>query len=461
LDKKNDRPCLYYQIGQCSAPCAGKITQEEYHNAVIDAIDVLNGRYEEMVIRLKEKMFDASQNLEFEKAALYRDKINNITILGENQKVSSSAENNMDVIGIYKEGTNYCIQVFYYRKGSAVGSEYFTLENELDSPAEVAENFVKQFYFTASKIPKEIAISEDFEDKDAVSKWLSSTMGYKITFTVPQRGKKAEIVKMVVKNAKESLYKHQLLMNKNQEKQNRILSQLSETLELSKTPFKIESYDISNFSGESSVGVQIVYINAVPKKSLYRKYNIKTVDGSNDYESTREVIFRRINEAYKEEDLIKKGELDPQKAKFLPLPDLILLDGGKGHVSTVKMLLDTMGEDIPVFGLVKDKTHRTRGITDENEELYLSKKSELFKFLAGIQDEVHRFAINASRNKHEKKNIHSELENIPGVGAATRTRLLKSFGEINRIKNATFDELSDVVSSNIAKNVYDYFHKDE
>ena len=460
LNKRNDRPCLYYQIGQCSAPCAEKITKEEYRNSVIDATNVLNGKYEDMVERLKEKMLEASCNLEFEKAALYRDRINNITALGENQKVSSAAESNMDVIGIHKEGTNYCVQVFYYRKGSAVGSEYFTLENELGSPAEVAENFVKQFYFTASKVPREVVISEDFEDKDVVSQWLSTAMGYKITFTVPQRGKKAEIVKMVVKNAKESLYKYQLMKNKNQEKQNRILSQLSETLDLSKIPFKIESYDISNFSGASSVGVQIVYVNAVPKKSMYRKYNIKTVEGSNDYDSTREVIFRRINEAYKEEDAIKNGELQPDKAKFLPLPDLILLDGGKGHVSAVKMLLDTMGEDIPVFGLVKDKTHRTRGITDENTELYIDKKSELFRFLAGMQDEVHRFAITASRNKHEKQNIHSELEDISGVGAATRTRLLKFFGNVDKIKNATLDELKDVVSSNIAQNVFNYFNKD-
>ncbi len=461
LNKPNDRPCLYYQIGMCSAPCARKISQEEYFDSVKDATNLLNGKYEEMVDKLKDKMLEASQNLEFEKAAIYRDKIDSITILGENQKVSSSAENNMDVIGVYKEGTNYCIQVFYYRKGSAVGSEYFTLENKLDTPSEVIENFVKQFYFTASKIPKEIVISEDFEDKDAVSRWLSASAGYKITFTVPQRGKKAEIVKMVLRNARESLYKYQLMKNKNQEKQNRILSQLSELLELSKTPFIIESYDISNFSGASSVGVQIVYVNAVPKKSLYRKYNIKTVEGANDYDSTREVIFRRINEAYKEEDLINKGEMEPEKAKFLPLPDLILLDGGKGHVSAVKMLFDTMGEEIPVFGLVKDKTHRTRGITDENTELVIDKKSELFKFLAGMQDEVHRFAINASRNKHEKKNIHSELEDIPGVGAATRTRLLKFFGSLEEIKKATLDELIEIVSSNVAQNVYNYFNKDE
>lgn len=458
ITKAADRPCLYYQIGECSAPCSGKISKDDYQETVAEISDVLNGKYEVLVEDLKKKMISASDALDFEKAAQYRDKIQRITVLGENQKVSSLTGNNMDVIGVYKEGTNYCIQIFYYRNGNAVGSEYFTFENELEEPSYVAENFVKQFYFTAVKIPREILISHEFDDKETIASWLSDISGHKVFFTVPKRGKKAEIMQMVLRNARESLYKYQLMKNRNQEMQNRILSRLSEILELSKTPFRIESYDISNFSGASSVGVQIVYVNAVPKKSLYRKYNIKTVDGSNDYDSMREVIFRRINEAYREEDMIKKGELDPEKAKFLPLPDLILLDGGKGHVSAVKMMLDTIGEEIPVFGLVKDRSHKTRGITDENKELIIDKKSELFKFLTGIQEEVHRYAITACRNRHEKKNIKSELENIPGVGPATRRKLLKSFGGIKGIKAASLDELKLAVSKSVAKTVYEYFH---
>ena len=207
------------------------------------------------------------------------------------------------------------------------------------------------------------------------------------------------------------------------------------------------------------MGVQIVYVNAVPKRSLYRKFNIKTVHGVDDYNSTREVIFRRINEAYKEMDMIKSGEMNASKAKFLPLPDLILLDGGKGHVSAVKMMLDTMGEDIPVFGLVKDKTHKTRGITNETDEIKLDKKSELFKFLAGMQDEVHRFAITSLRNRHEKKLTRSELEDITGVGPATRKLLLNNFSTIDKIKTANLDELKDVVSANIAEKIYKYYHK--
>ncbi len=459
IGEKTERPCLYYQIGQCSAPCAGKISASEYNESVNEITSVLNGKYEALIKELKGKMIQASEKLEFEKAAQYRDKIQSITILGENQKVSSSAENNMDVIGIYKENSDVCIQVFYYRNGNAVGSEYFTLTDELAEKQEIAENFVKQFYFTATKIPKSVLISEEMDDKEAIVRWLSELSGHKVNLTVPQRGKKLETVRMVVKNAKESLYKFRLARNKNTEKQNRILSTLSELLNLPKTPFRIESYDISNISGESSVGAQIVYVNAVPKKTLYRKFNIKTVIGANDYESTREVIFRRINEAYKEEDLIKAGELSEDKAKFLPLPDLILLDGGKGHVSAVRLLLETMGEDIPVFGLVKDGFHRTKGITDVEREYPVDKKSELYKFLYGMQEEVHRFAITSWRKRHEKKNIHSDIENIKGVGPATRKKLLKHFSGIKELKNASVEELEKCVSKDVAKNIYDYYHK--
>ncbi len=459
LTFKTEKPCLYFQLGQCSGPCARKISKTQYSESIKDVSEILSGKYDNVIAKFSEKMRDASENLDFERAAQYRDKIKSITLLGENQKVSSTADDNMDLIGIYKEGQWFCIQIFYYRKGKVVGSEYFTVENELTEPQEVAENFVKQFYFTSSKMPKTVLISEELTDKDAISAWLSENVGHKVSFLVPKRGKKAELMKMVIKNAKESLYKHQLMMNKSQEKQNRILSELTELLNLPKTPFRIVSYDISNYSGTSSVGVQIVYQNAVQKRGLYRKYNIKSVDGANDYESTREVIFRRINEAYREEDLIEKGELTLDKAKFLPLPDLILLDGGKGHVSAVKMLLETMGEEIPVFGLVKDRSHRTRGVTDENKEFYVERKSELFRFLSGMQDEVHRFAITATRKRHEKNAAKSELENIIGVGPATRKKLLKEFSGIDGIKSASVEDLKKVVPSNVAKNIFEYFNK--
>ncbi len=455
----NLRTCLYYQIGQCSGPCCGKVTKEKYVTSLNQAIAVLNGNDKELIKSIEAQMQTASQNLEFEKAAQLRDKIVKIKSLSEKQNISSSRDTNMDFVGIYQENNNHCIQIFNFRGGKAVKSDYFTFENEENPQNTVLESFVKQYYFTKQLIPKTIYISENIEDKAEIEEWLSQTHNHKITFIVPQRGKKADIMKMVLKNAQESLYKEQMYKNRGEAYQNRMLAQLKDLLSLEKIPYRIEAYDISNFSGASSIGVQIVYKNALPKKNLYRKYNIKTVVGADDYESTREVIFRRINEAYKEEDLIKEGKLTLDKAKFLPLPDLILLDGGKGHVNAVQIILDTLGEEIPLFGLVKDDFHKTRGIVNADNEFFLDKHSELFKFLACIQDEVHRYAITSARKKHQKTGVKSQLENIAGVGPKTRKVLLTHFKNISSIKNASIEELTKVVNKNTAQNIFDYFRR--
>lgn len=454
----NSRPCLFYHIGQCSAPCTGKISESEYREAIGQIISVLNGNYKETVSVLTEKMKAASESLQFEKAAQYRDKIIGVKTLGEKQKITSSKGDNRDVIGIYREESDYCIQVFYYRDGKAVGSEYFTLENEEDDVNTVLESFVKQFYFTVNIIPGEILIPVEIEDSDSIAQWLTQKSGHRVVINVPQRGKKHDIINMVNKNARESLHKHNFIKNKKETLQNQILLQLTKLLGLEKTPFRIESYDISNISGAASVGAQIVYVNAMPQKKLYRRYNIKTVEGANDYESMREVIYRRINEAYKEEDKINAGEMTADKAKFLPLPDLILLDGGRGHVSAIRELFDTMGEEIPVFGLVKDDFHRTRGITDTENEFPVDKKSELFKFLACMQDEVHRYAITTHRKKREKDVFKSELDSIEGVGAATKKKLLEHFSGINAVKKAGIEELCAVTNEKTAKNIYNFFN---
>lgn len=459
-DSVKTKPCLYYHIGQCSAPCNKRIEEEEYNNAIKQIIDVLNGNTKSHIKDLTEKMLNASENMEYEKAASYRDRINGINTLAEKQRISSAKNDNRDVIGIYKEDNLYCIQIFYYRSGKTVGSEYFTIEEEGASTHEVLENFVKQFYFTDSKIPSEILISEKINDIDIISEWLSTKAGHKVSIRVPLKGEKLKIVNMVVKNAEESLYKYNLSRNRSEKRQNEILKSLTKLLNLPKAPYRIECYDISNISGTSSIGAEIVYVNAAPKKNLYRKYNIKNVIGANDYESIREVIFRRFSEAYKEEDAIKEGSLDKEKAKFLPLPDLILLDGGRGHVSSVKELFETLGEEIPVFGLVKDNLHRTRGITDECSEFALNARDDLFKFLTCMQDEVHRFAITAHRKKRDKSLTRSSLENIDGVGPATRKKLLNHFSSISNIKKASIEELENVTNKKIAKSVFDFYNKE-
>ena len=462
ITEKNfdQRPCLYYQIGQCSAPCCGKISKEDYKISINQAISVLNGNYKKITNELKTRMENASKALEFEKAADIRDRILYIESLSEHQKVASASNKNMDFWGVYQENDNYCVQILFYRNGNAVKSEYFTFKSEQETQNSVLESFVKQFYFTKKNIPGQIYISNNLDDCSGIEEWLSKKSGHKVSFILPQRGTKAEIIEMVIKNAQESLYKELSLSGRNEAYQNRMLAKLKELLVLKEIPTRIEIYDISNFSGASAVGAEVVYKNAAPTKKLYRKYNIKTVQGADDYESMREVINRRICEAYKEEDLIKSGNLKVENAKFLPLPNLIFLDGGKGHVDAIKPILETLGEEIPVFGLVKDGSHKTRGITDGTNELRLDKSSELYKFLACMQDEVHRYAIMLTRKKHEKSTVKSQLEKIPMVGPETRKKLLLHFGSLKSIKTATKDELLKVVSEKTAKNILEFFQKE-
>ena len=451
------RPCLYYHINQCSAPCNGKITREEYKETFDQITEILEGKFDAIIEYLTEKMYDASENLEFEQAARYRDKIESLKILGEKQKIISTNDNNRDIIGIYQDKNESCIQIFYVRDGKVSGSEYFVFDNDEVSKEELLSGFIKQYYFSATMIPKEILIPVEFDDADEIQNWLSQKNGHKIYLTVPKRGEKLSMLNMVSRNAEESLQKYRFRRDRERLQQNDILAQLMNILDLPKPPFRIESYDISNISGAQSVGACVVYKNAKESKKDYRRFRIKTVEGSNDYESMREVIYRRIKRAYDEEDKITNGSLETDNAKFLPLPDLILLDGGKGHVSAVKLLMETLGENIPVYGLVKDEKHRTRGLTDENEEFIIDTESNLFKFLTCVQDEVHRFAIEGFHKKHEKASLHSELEEIAGVGPAKRQKLLKAFVTIDRIKQSNIDELCTVVDKNTAENIVKYF----
>lgn len=459
-DIGKSRPCLYYHMKKCMAPCDNKVSQEEYREVFDKISDVLDGNYKPITEILTEKMKSASEMLEFERAARYRDKINSIKMLGEKQKIISTDESNRDMIGIFKESDDACVQVFYIRSGKVLGSEYFVFENVKDTEQEILEGFIKQFYFSSSKIPKEILISSEIEDINSIQEFLRNISGYKTELKIPKRGEKAKMMQMVLKNAKQSLIKHKFKRNRDEIKQNRILSELMTLLSLENPPHRIESYDISNISGALSIGVCVVYKNAAPDKQSYRKFNIKTVEGANDYESMKEVLCRRIDKAYEERKKIENGVLSPDKAKFTELPDLILLDGGKGHVSAVKQLFETLGETIPVYGLVKDDKHRTRGITDEKTEFYVDKDRELFKFLTCMQDEVHRFAISAYRKKHEKANVKSELDNIAGIGDKTRIKLLTHFLSIENIKSADISELERVVNRNVARNIYNYFNKD-
>lgn len=458
-DIGKSRPCLYYHIGQCSAPCDNRISKEEYREIFDQIQDVMNGKFEPILRFLEQKMHEAAEKLEFEQAARYRDKIESLKILGEKQKITSMKENHVDIIGIIEDKGDFCIDVFYMRDGKTVGSEYFVFENPGEKLENVLEEFIKQFYFTVTNIPGQIQLSHSIEDAEDIEKWLTEKNGHKVHLSVPKKGDKAKMMQMVLKNASESLYQYRFKRDRSEKKSNLLLAELMRTLNLKKPPFRIESYDISNISGAQSVGVCVVYKNAKPSKKDYRKFNIKTVEGANDYESMREVIYRRIEKAYTEEEKIQSGTLDESRAKFNELPDLILLDGGKGHVSAVRELFETMGEEIPVFGLVKNDKHQTRGLVDDKNEYSINK--ELFDFLTCMQDEVHRFAITAYRKKHETSNLHSELEKIHGVGPSKRMKLLAGFSGIERIKNATIAELEEVIDRKTAENVYRFYHERE
>ncbi len=453
------RPCLYYHIGQCLAPCSGYISKEEYREVFDQITSVLEGKSNEIISILTDKMYQASDALEFERAKRLRDRIESLKILSEKQKIVSTSENNRDILGLYQDEEESCIQIFYMRDGKISGSEYFVFENDSISRQELLSGFLKQYYDSSTMIPKEILLSDEIEEVEDIQAWLSHKTGYKISVLCPKRGEKVKLVRMVSNNAEESLTKHRFKRQRETLKQNEILSQLQSLLGLSEPPFRIECYDISNISGAQSVGSCVVYQNAKESRKNYRRFRIKTVEGTNDYESMREIIYRRFERAYQEEESIKNKKLLPEDAKFLPLPSLILLDGGKGHVSAVKLLMETLGENVPVFGLVKDNKHQTRGITDENQEFSLNQDDMLFHFLTCVQDEVHRFAIAGFRKKHTEVSLHSELEDIPGVGPAKRKALLQKFISIDKLKVADFDELRQVVDAQTAKNILSYFRE--
>lgn len=454
----NKKPCLYYHIRQCCAPCTGKISSEEYKDIFNKISDVLKGNYKQISNFLTKKMTEASDGLEFEKAAILRDKISALEILSNEQKISSAKEGNADIIGMYNDILESCIEIFYMRHGKIVGSEHFTFKNNLCSEKQMLEDFVKQFYFTVNNIPGEIIVPFALGEDEDISNWLSGKAGHRVRFTIPKKGAKLNLLHMVSKNAEEALKNEKYVKNRDIFRQNKILTELKKLLNLNNVPYKIECYDISNISGTNNVGAQIVYSDAIPQKKLYRLYNIKGVEGANDYECMKQTIFRRFSKAYEEEDKIRDGLMTKAEARFFPLPDLILLDGGKTHVSVVKEVLDGLGEEVPVYGLVKDEKHKTRGIVDEKSEFLIDKKSELFRFLSNMQEEVHRYAISRFRKKHEKSSVKSVLEEIDGVGEKKHFKLLKYFAGIKNIENATLEDLERVIDKRTAKNVYNYFH---
>lgn len=454
------RPCLNYHIGKCPGPCFKEIDEIEYGEMVREVIMFLEGKGSKLVSEIESKMMAAAEKLEFEEAAKYRDRLESLRAIVEKQKIVRDDSLDQDVIGIARGVDEACVQIFYIRNGKIVGREDYMLDNtEGLSKGELLSSFIKQFYLTASHIPKEILVEEEFLDLELLEDWLSGLRGKKSHLTVPKRGERAELMEMVKKNAFESLKKNSTKIKASKDDGTLALEELKSCLGLEKTPIRIEAYDISNTQGVNSVGSMVVFQNGKSSKKDYRKFKIKYVKGPDDYSSLEEVLERRFRRGMEELEESKKRDIPIEN--FSVFPDLIMMDGGKGQVNTAKKVLKKLGFEIPVCGMVKDDAHRTRGLIYENEEIELAKSSSAFKLVSRIQDEAHRFAIGYHRELMNKQMIKSVLDTAPGIGAVRKKNLLAHFGSIANIKRADVVSLSKVEGMNlkVASELYEYFRK--
>lgn len=426
------RPCLNHFIHQCCAPCRGRMSNSEYRENVENAVGFLKGGYDSIIKQLTEKMNALAENLEFEKAAHTRDRIAAIKKIREKQKVVASKVEQQDVIALAADGCNTDIEVFIIRGGRLTDRESFMLDFMDDEAAERAE-FIKSYYSLSKTPPKRITIDGEIEDRALITELLSKIAGYKVNITVPQKGEQAALVRMVKNNAEEKISK----LSSRPAKSEKVLDELAKLLGLSKRPDYIESYDISNTAGTGVVAGMIVFENARPLKSAYRRFAIKTVVGQDDYACMREVVGRRLERL---KEAVESGEV--AQSGFGKVPDLILLDGGRGHVSAVKPLLEEYKFDIPLFGMVKDDRHRTRAIAQDGGEIAINANRSVFTLVSQIQEEVHRFAITYHHKTQGHKAFSSKLTKAPQIGEARAKALMKHFGTVEKIKNAGVDELA-------------------
>lgn len=435
--KKRDRPCLNYHINRCLAPCMGYITKEEYKKQINEIIDLLDGKTDKIIKELEKQMEEESKRLEYEKAANLRDKIQAIKRVSEKQKVSNIPENNIDVIGIAKSELQTCIEIFFVRGSKMIGREhYFYSELKDMDDKEILSGFIKQYYLDNPNIPNKIMIKEEIEDKEIIEQWLSTTLGKKVEIKSPKRGEKLRFVEMAEMNSKVTLE------NKEKDK-SEILLELKEVLNLDKIPRKIETYDISNMSGEYMVAGMCVMQDGVIKKNLSRRFKIKTVFGQDDPRYTEEVITRRI-----------KHSIENSKGGFGQLPDVIFADGGITQIRAIKKAIEKYNLDIPVFGMVKNDKHQTRALIDENRnELEISQN--LKNLITKFQDTVHDTAITYHRKLRDKAITKSELDDIYGIGEVKKKALLKKFGSVEQIKKASIKELTQVkgITEEIARRI--------
>lgn len=454
-DIGKERPCLNYHIHQCQAPCQGYISQEEYRKSIDEVVRFLNGHYDLVLKELEEKMMVASDSLEFEKAIEYRELLTSVQKVAQKQKITDTAGDDRDIIAMASEEEDAVVQVFFIRSGRLIGRDHFYLKSaENDTEGEILSSFIKQFYAGTPYIPAELMLPEEIEDQDIIEEWLTARRERRVHLRIPKKGTKEKLVELAQKNAQMVLKNDRERLKREEGRTIGAVKELEKILGL-KGIIRMEAYDISNTNGFDSVGSMVVYEHGKPKRNDYRKFKIKTVQGPDDYASMNEVLTRRFGHGLREQ------QEESETGGFQIFPDLIMMDGGRGQVNIALEVLEKLHLHIPVCGMVKDDNHRTRGLYFNNTELPIDRNSECFRLITRIQDEAHRFAITFHRQLRSKGQVHSVLDDIPGVGPARRKDLMRCFENIDAIRNATVEELKELPSMNekSAQEVYKFFHQ--
>ena len=447
-DQGRERPCLNYHIGQCSGPCQGYINEEDYRKSIESVMEFLDGDYSHILKSLTQQMQQASENMEFEEAAKYRDLIASVKQVAQKQKITMDDVTDRDVIAVACDGQDAVVQVFFVRSGKLLGRDHFHMSvAEGDTRGEILSQFIKQYYGGTPYIPNVVMIQEEIEDSDVISQWLSGIKKRKVNIITPKKGDKEKLVELAYRNAQMVLIQDGEKIKREQQRTVGAMEEIAGWIHLSGVR-RVEAYDISNTSGVESVGSMVVFQDGKPARNDYRKFKIKTVKGPDDYKSMKEVLTRRFKRALE------------SSAGFDIYPDLIMMDGGKGQVNIALEVLEELGLSIPVCGMVKDDNHNTRGLYYNNVEIPVDKRSEGFKLITRIQDEAHRFAIEYHRSLRSKAQVSSVLDGIDGVGPARRKALMKHFMEIEKIRHASVEELMEATGINrgVAENIYNYFH---
>lgn len=462
-DIGKDRPCLNYHIKKCNAPCQGYISKEEYRKSIDMVLSFLNGNYQPVLKDLETRMMQASDQMEFERAIEYRELLNSVKQIAQKQKITSFDGEDKDIIALANDERDAVVQVFFIRGGKLIGREHFYVRVAAeDSEGQVLTTFVKQFYSGTPFLPKEIMLSAEIEDIPVIEEWLSAKRGARVYIRVPQKGMKEKLVELAKKNAELVLSQDRERIKREEGRTIGALKEIEKLLDMQGLN-RIEAYDISNISGFQTVGSMIVYEKGKPCRSDYRKFRLKTIQGPDDYASMHEVLTRRFLHGIEEKKELQEKQMDEEFGSFTRFPDLIMMDGGKGQVNIALSVLSELHLNIPVCGMVKDDNHRTRGLYYQNKEIPIDRTSEGFKLITRIQDEAHRFAIEYHRSLRSKEQVHSVLDDIPGIGPARRKALMRRFQSLEAIREASEEELAKTESMNeqAARAVYSFFREDK